>query len=541
MFTKIIMRFNGLLFVTFIFLLSSNLVKSQEKKEISDTILVTQTQMDELLLLFSDSGNVEVVKYLLDNGANPNVSFIDIDSFIKLKYSNGVGNFQYDDLILRKLEGDVNALQDGNTLLHNAVLLGNENIVKLLIDYKANVNKANNNGITPLHLAAWNGLTKIIYILIENGADPNIRFYDSNTLLHYESMNGNDSIAELLLKHNADANIQNKLGLTPLHYSAWYGMPYLTDLLLYYGAKVNIHDNNGFTPLMFSTYSGAFLSAKVLLENNADPNIVNKKGVSALMLAAQFNDTAFIGLLYDYGADIDLVDNNGANALVYAINSNSDDAIEFLVSLGAAQRKLNKSYYQLAAETDYIKLRYKLDSLGLKTKLRPLFSNLFVNSGLIFSKHEFLWGFNIGITEQVSKLNVSLGYWYRPMPIATLEYRGMDIYQFREKRQIIELKAIRLMPVKIFRNNSFGFYYGGNIDVVFRNFRGTENDPKTSVYPGINAGFYWGSKSAKVFSGWEFTSLKTPDVSQHRIGVTINFYIPLNKSTFTKTYINYVD
>lgn len=419
---------------------------------------------------------------------------------------------------------------------------GNVEVVERLLDfYGVDPDISNEYGVTPLMYAVQSSSYDLVELLLKHNANPNKKPFDGNTALHAALRAGNDSIADLLLQYKADVNIKNNLGLTPLHYSAWYGMPYMTDVLLYYGANVDVRDIRDNTPLMLSAYNGTLLSARVLLENNANPNLTNQKGVSPLMIAAQFNDTALIGLLYDYGADIDLVDSSGANALVYAINSNSEAALKVLVSLGAAQKNLNKTYYQLAAETNYNSLKYKLDSLGLKSTLKPFLSDVLVNTGVIFSKHEFLWGFNIGITEQVLKLNITLGYWYRPMPIATLEYRGMDIYQFREKRQVIELKAIRLMPIKIFRNNSFGVYYGGNIDVVFRNFKGTENDPKTSVYPGINAGLYWGGKTTKVLTGWDFTTLRTPDVSQHRVGVSLYFYIPLNKSRFTKTYINYVD
>jgi len=418
---------------------------------------------------------------------------------------------------------------------------GNVDVVKKLLYYGAEADIANDYGVTPLMYAVQSGSYELVELLLNQNVNPNKKPYDGNTALHAALRAGNDSIAELLLRNNADVNIENNSGLTPLHYSAWYGMPYITDLLLYYGANVDVVDKEKNSPLMLSVYNGTLLSGQVLLENKANPNLVNKRGISPLMLAAQFNDTAFIGLLYDYGADIDIVDKTGANALVYAIRANAVDAIGFLVDLGAAEKSLAKSYYQIAAETDFQNLRYKLDSLGLKTRVKPSFGDVFVNTGIIFSKHEFLWGFNIGITEQVSKLNVSLGYWYRPRPVVTLEYRDMDIYQFREKRQVLELRVNKLTPVRTFRKNNLGIYYGGSVDLIFRNFRGTENDPNTSIYPGVNVGFYWGSQTTKVFAGWEYITLRTPDASQHRIGVSVNFYFPVSKPRYSKTYIDYVD
>lgn len=420
--------------------------------------------------------------------------------------------------------------------------MGEYENAKILLEMGANANSTSDLGVTALMYSVQSESYPIVKLLLEKyQVNPNNVSFDGNNALHIATKINNDSIAELLLRNNADVNGQNNSGITPLHYSGWYGMPYMTDLLLYYGASVDIRDNRGNTPLILSVYNGTLMSGKVLLENKANTNLVNQKGVSPLMLAAQFNDTAFIGLLYDYGADIDIVDNNGANALVYAIRANAVDAIGFLINLGAAEKSLAKSYYQIAAETDFQNLRYKLDSLGLKTKVKPSFGDVFVNTGIIFGKHEFLWGFNIGITEQVSKLNISLGYWYRPKSVATLEYIDMDIYQFREKRQVLELRVNKLKPVRTFRKNNLGIYYGGSVDLIFRNFRGTENDPNTSIYPGVNVGFYWGSQTTKVFAGWEYITLRTPDASQHRIGVSVNFYFPVSKPRYSKTYIDYVD
>lgn len=428
-----------------------------------------------------------------------------------------------------------------NLMLFQYCDSGDVDAVKQLLRYGATPDIANEYGVTPLMYAVQSGSYELVELLLNLNVDVNKKPFDGNTALHAALRSGNDSISELLLKHDADVNIQNKLGLAPLHYSAWYGMPYITDLLLYYGANVDVVDKNENTPLMLSAYNGTLLSARLLLERNANPNIVNQKGISPLMLAAQFNDTAFVGLLYDYGADINLVDNVGANALVYAIRASAVDAIGFLVNLGAAEKSLAKSYYQIAAETDFPNLRHALDTLGLKEKITPSLGDVLVGSGLIFNRYEFLWGFHLGLTEQVSKLNFSLGYWYRPTPIATLEYKDMAIYQFREKRQVFELRVNRLTSLSAFRRSNFGIYYGGNVGVVFRNFRGTENDPSTSISPGVNAGFYWGSQTTKAFAGWEFTSLKTPDACQHRVGVSINFFIPVSKTRYTKTHINYVD
>lgn len=98
------------------------------------------------------------------------------------------------------------------TALHNAALLDDTRITKLLIDYKALVNVQNKKGMTPLHKAA-NRIT--------NGMTP-----------RYLAINrGSMEMVQLLLEHNADILIQDHEGMTALHYART--LPVFKALLLH--------------------------------------------------------------------------------------------------------------------------------------------------------------------------------------------------------------------------------------------------------------------------------------------------------------------
>jgi len=56
------------------------------------------------------------------------------------------------------------------TLLHYAAHHGHDNIVKLLIKHKANVNAKDVRGYTPLYTASVNGHTSTASLLIDHGA-----------------------------------------------------------------------------------------------------------------------------------------------------------------------------------------------------------------------------------------------------------------------------------------------------------------------------------------------------------------------------------
>ncbi|NWX98523.1 PPR27 phosphatase, partial [Nothoprocta ornata] len=60
----------------------------------------------------------------------------------------------------------------GMAALHEAVLTGNLDCVKLLVKYGANIHQRDENGWTPLHMACSDGYADIARYLMELGASP---------------------------------------------------------------------------------------------------------------------------------------------------------------------------------------------------------------------------------------------------------------------------------------------------------------------------------------------------------------------------------
>ncbi|MCD4783719.1 MAG: ankyrin repeat domain-containing protein [Candidatus Eremiobacteraeota bacterium] len=117
-------------------------------------------------------GEIEMVKLLIDNGA------------------------------------DVNAKNKGITPLHGAAIGGKTDSVMLLIDNGADVNaKDKKYGSTPLYDAAINSNLEIAKILLDNGANVNARDKDGQTLLSRVKNNtdntDNTDVIKLLCRHGA--------------------------------------------------------------------------------------------------------------------------------------------------------------------------------------------------------------------------------------------------------------------------------------------------------------------------------------------------
>jgi ankyrin repeat protein len=112
------------------------------------------------------SGDVEVMKYLLEHGADPKLA--NKDGVTALSVAAGIG---YTDAnrgteaqaleavkLCVSLGLDVNVTTDkGETPMHGAARRGANSIIQYLADQGAKVNAANKQGITPFDLAAGKG------------------------------------------------------------------------------------------------------------------------------------------------------------------------------------------------------------------------------------------------------------------------------------------------------------------------------------------------------------------------------------------------
>src|SRR5689334_13324531 len=74
-------------------------------------------------------------------------------------------------------------LQQGNTALHIAALAGQEAIVQILIQYKANINAQTLRGFTPLYMAAQENHNSIVALLFLHGANQHLATEDGFTPL----------------------------------------------------------------------------------------------------------------------------------------------------------------------------------------------------------------------------------------------------------------------------------------------------------------------------------------------------------------------
>jgi len=248
-------------------------------------------------------------------------------------------------------KANVNTPQtDGTTALHWAVRRGDLEVAELLIRAGANVSAANRIGVTPLQLAALDGNAAMIEKLIKAGADPNAPLTrEGDTALMMASRNGKPDAIKALLDNGAAINARETWGgTTALMWAVSEGHLAAAKMLVERGADVNARSHyvpavngRGFegrlpvsgdnqrvqeyatgwlTPLMFAARQGDLEIARLLVDSGADLNAVGGDGKNALALAIFNGNYAVASFLIDKGADVNQADAQRFTPLFWAVD-----------------------------------------------------------------------------------------------------------------------------------------------------------------------------------------------------------------------------
>ncbi|RAP28990.1 hypothetical protein DID76_04335, partial [Candidatus Marinamargulisbacteria bacterium SCGC AG-414-C22] len=243
---------------------------------------------------------------------------------------------------------DINKQNElGETPLHLAANIAANNkgrtTMELLLEKGADINIQNEAGDTPLHIADRNGDHATMKLLLEKGADINMPNKAGDTLLHIAAKKDDHATMKLLLEKGADINKQNEKGDTLLHIAAENGDHDTMKLLLENDADINIQNEKGDTPFhkfyvrswTTITIQSVQNTMKLLLDNGADFNIQNKAGDNLLHIAAKLHGRDTMKLLLEKGANINTPNKAGDTLLHIAAKNGDYKAVKLLLDIGA--------------------------------------------------------------------------------------------------------------------------------------------------------------------------------------------------------------
>lgn len=315
------------------------------------------------LMLASRAGDSEMVKLLLDNGAN-----------VLLKDNRGwsVTTFAavegHADIVASLLCAGADPQTDLSFIC--AAASGHCNVLRVLIDSGVDTSTASEDGTTALVSAVKYGRLDAAKLLIESGAAVNAQTTDGKSPLMLSAAAGHKGLTRLLLDSGANVNLTNERGETALMVAIRTeiekvrsaGLPEENQdvfrMLLEAGTDVNVSTPGGDTALLLATdvryprsdnvsmlleagaeasvakrpqkitlasYGGIAkmspLTLETLMKAGADPNEYDSNGLTALMRVSSSWGYSLdkLRVLLRYGAIPDIPNHKGQTVLMLAI------------------------------------------------------------------------------------------------------------------------------------------------------------------------------------------------------------------------------
>lgn len=233
------------------------------------------------LILSAQNGHAEVVTYLLENGADPNIQN-----------------------------------RSGNAVIHLAALQNQPAIIRLLLDHKVDIESQNQEQKTAFALAARRANYDLMEQLLNWGAKIDCEDGLGRTPLMIALERDHVELTRRLVEMGADVTHFDKFGRNPLMYCHNVN---LAIFLTQQGAKLDFVRDPGPHPLTEYIKRGDLRMVKWIIGANCDINAKDEQGWPALTIARRLGNTEVAGLLLEKGAaELDFEKNKDLAILYFA-------------------------------------------------------------------------------------------------------------------------------------------------------------------------------------------------------------------------------
>ncbi|CAB1105913.1 unnamed protein product [Ectocarpus sp. CCAP 1310/34] len=269
------------------------------------------TEKESPLHLAVCEGHCAAVTALLVGGANPNLC-MDADSPLYLAACCSRLDVVK---VLIQYGADVKGICSNRaTALHTIVK--NVDVVEALIDAGAHLEAEDDEGCTPLHRALARGCYEIVLALLKYDADPTKLAFNGRGGLHAAAEGGNVSRVELFLADGVDINFRVNAGSTALRVAARRSSE-VVEKLLQHGADTDARNVSDRTPLHEATltYKKEHNSVDALVDGGAAIDAWDNMGNTSLHIASLKHRCAEMKAFLRSGADVLARDNDGCTPL----------------------------------------------------------------------------------------------------------------------------------------------------------------------------------------------------------------------------------
>lgn len=322
---------------------------------------------DEAVLAAVESKNLELVKFLIENGFKVNFAQKRRLGLFRKEYVSpievAVYNHQeaislelvkagvpieeaYDLAVGIALQSLCLKLIDRGEKLDELMLLsferGNRVLVEYCIKKGAKPTAVTKEGLSAYHLSIENGsMENVLYCLQTLKIDPHSLTSDHTTPLMLAAKGKSLPVFDYILKlPNTNVNAVDGGGSTALFYAIHNeGNPKIIELLLQNGATINHQNFEGNTPVMEALRFGDWDQYVLLKNNGADLTLKNNVGqnVISYLIGSSFYTTGDeVMALINAGVDPNVVDNDGENLAYYAMSRKNMQLLELMKTKGVS-------------------------------------------------------------------------------------------------------------------------------------------------------------------------------------------------------------
>ncbi|NWH57008.1 ASB3 protein, partial [Geococcyx californianus] len=257
------------------------------------------------LHLSARHGSLESLRVLLEAGADPNQVTTEETTALFLAIENG-----HADIVKFLIQHGANVKGphswSGWNSLHEASFQGNTEIMKILLEKGASKECEDNFGITPLFVAAQYGKLESLRLLVSHGAEVNCQAKDKATPLLIAAQEGHTECVELLLSKGADPNLycNSDNWQLPIHAAAQMGHKRILELLIPVTDRICDKGEGKVSPVYSAVYGGNKECLELLLKEGYSPDAqecLKFICVSPMCMVFQKELFSFVDIFLKYG------------------------------------------------------------------------------------------------------------------------------------------------------------------------------------------------------------------------------------------------
>ncbi|XP_047467664.1 nuclear factor of kappa light polypeptide gene enhancer in B-cells inhibitor, alpha b [Mugil cephalus] len=186
------------------------------------------------------------------------------------------------------LDWQTHITEEGDTLLHLAIIHEAKDYIKTMIDLSKNtdfLNTQNDLRQTPLHLAVITNQPEVCHGLLVSGCDPTLVDNSGDTPLHIACLHGNLHCFSVITQYSRPEHLHTAMaacnynGQNCLHLASIHGFLSLVEKMVDLGADINAKEqHNGRGALHLAVDQQNLSLVKLLLHKGADPNLLTSGG-----------------------------------------------------------------------------------------------------------------------------------------------------------------------------------------------------------------------------------------------------------------------